>query len=225
MNVNVNVIILPGDGYKKQMLKPFMSYLSKYGIHPVFIQLLENRKACSYDDLETDNYMEYINSRIPSSWKSFVIYSISKGCHWARVYASKYPNKVKRLILVEPTTFNQQLMLEYEKSRGNDFIEDFYRIDAPFKGIDSTMKSLDVLVSDSHKYIPRGVPTIIIYTSRNNENKPYSADVYRMKREFVKYLRSNGCLNTTVHWINSHHCADLYDHNWMFLRCIIDGSK
>ena len=223
--MSANVIILPGDGYKKHMLKPFMSYLRKYGIHSVFVQLLENRKTCSYDDLETDNYLRYIDSRIPSGWKSFVIYSISKGCHWARVYASTYPKRVSRLVLVEPTTFNQQLMIEYEKARGNDFIEDFYRIDEPFKGIDSTMKSLDVLVSDSHKYIPRGVPTVIVYTSRNNENKPYSPDVYRMKRQFVEYLRRNGCLDTTVHWIDSHHCADLYEHNWMFLRGVIDGSK
>ena len=212
----INLIILPGDGYKKQMLKPFMDYLYKYGIYSVFIQLLENRKSCSYEDLETDNYMGYINSRIPHSWSKFAIYSISKGCHWARVYASKYPRNVMKLILVEPTTFNQKLMREYEQSRGNYFIEDFYRIKEPFAGINSTMKSLDVLVSDKNKYIPR-VPTIIIYTSRNNENNPYPFEVIRMKNEFVKYLRNNR-VSLKVIKIDSHHCADLYPRNFNLLK-------
>lgn len=214
-----NLIILPGDGYKKHMLKPFMNYLKFYGINLIFIQLLENRKECSYDDLEVENYMEYINKNIPHNWTKFTIYSISKGCHWARVYASRYSKRIEKLILVEPTTFNPQIMREYEKSRGNDFIEDFYRIDEPFTNINPTMKSLDVLVSDKNKYIPK-VSTIIIYTSRNNENKPYSHDVIRMKKRFVEYLKRNG-VSVKVINIDSHHCVDLYSKNFQFLKSLI----
>lgn len=217
----INLIILPGDGYKKQMLKPFMNYLRLYHITPIFIQLLENKSDCTYEDLETDNYLKYINSRVPRNWSKFTIYSISKGCHWARVYASKYPKTVEKLILVEPTTFNQKLMREYEQSRGNYFIEDFYRIDEPFKGINPTMKSLDVLVSDKNKYIPR-VPTTIIYTSRNNENKPYPFEVLRMKNEFASYLRRNG-VSLKVIRIDSHHCADLYSNNFAILKDAIQS--
>lgn len=215
----LNLIILPGDGYKKYMLKPFMNYLKLYSIHVIFIQLLENRKSCSYEDLSTENYLKYINSRIPRHYKSFVIYSISKGCHWARVYASKCSERISKLIMVEPTTFNPQLMREYEKSRGNYFIDDFYRIDEPFTNIDSTMKSLDVLVSDKNEYIPR-VPTIIVYTSRNNENKPYSMEVIRMKKRFVEYLKRNR-VNVRVINIDSHHCVDLYPKNFQFLKSLI----
>lgn len=212
----INLLILPGDGYKKQMLIPFINYLKRNNINPLFVQLIENKKKCSYESLDPINYIKYINSKIPLSWNKFTIYSISKGCHWGKVFACKYPKRINKLILVEPTTFNQQLIRKYEKERGNYFIDDLYQINEPFKGISSIIKSLDVIVSDDNKYIPR-VPTTIIYTNRDNRNEFYSNEVIEMKNEFVDYLRRNGVKLKVLH-IDSQHCADLYPSNFEIIK-------
>ena len=204
----LKLIYLPGDGYTPEVIAPFIDYLEAPGVEPTVIPLREMDEDCSYDDLEADSYCAYIDTFVDTS-SHYVIYGISKGGHWARVYAAKRPQLISKCILVEPTTLTPGLLVKFEEHRGNDFIEDYRRIDARLPYLDSTHKALDAIVSDDSAYIPR-CPTVVIWTSRDNQGQPYDEPVLHLKSQFIRYLRSHGCPVTVKH-LDADHCVDTHE--------------
>ena len=93
-----------GDGYTEDSIKPFVNYLESHGISTIGVPLLEENESTSARDIEPENYCKYIDSYVPKFCNNLYCYGISKGCEWLTIYASKRSN-VKKLILVEPTTF------------------------------------------------------------------------------------------------------------------------
>ena len=217
---DITLVYMGGDGYTESTAQPFLNYLNQHGIKTIYIPLREEDENCSYDDLETENYCQYIDGFIPKATPNLYGYGISKGSHWIRVYASKRPRTFKKLILVEETTMTPELMVEYEHSRGNDYVEEFYHNPNDIPGLNSTDKALDVIVSDHAKYCPKGMPIHVVFTSRNNMNEPYSEDVVQLKNRYVQYLKRNGC-QVRVHKFNSDHCIDTHPQYFPQLLSII----
>ena len=209
----INLILLPGDGYEPSTMSSFINYLSKHGFNCIQIPLVEANPNASYEDLRTDNYCKHIDSYIDSKQK-YWIFGISKGAHWARVYASKRKN-IQKLISCEETTMNPRLLIEYEKSRENFFITDYFRDATEHEELDIDRKSLDSVVSDKQTYFPK-CPINIIWTSRNNENEPYDENALALKRKFVNYLKQHGC-KVKVFNINSEHNCVTYERNFPLL--------
>ena len=79
--------------------------------------------------------------------------------------------------------------------------------------------ALDSIVSRRNKYFPK-CPINIVWTSRNNQNEPYSPKILDLKDKYVKYLRNNGC-NVKVFYANSDHCIDLNSKFYPYLLKII----
>ena len=184
---------MPGDGYELGNQKGLIDYLSTKGFNVKWLNLMEQvDDNLNYEDLESDKYCKYINENLPSDFYKFSIYGISKGCYWGTVYASLNPSRVEKLLLVEPTTMKPDLLKEYELTRNNDFIVEYYNNPAKITREDNTRTTLDAIISDHKKYIPK-CPTTIIWTSRNNQNIPYSSEVIRLKKKYEAYLKNNGC--------------------------------
>lgn len=220
----ITLLYLPGDGYTETNSAPFLNFLSQNGINPIYIPLIEEDSNVSYNDLSTENYVKYISSFIPKSTPNIYAYGISKGSHWARVFAAKKPGIIKKLILVEETTMTPELMVKYEQSRGNDYVEEFYDNPNEIPGLDNTEKALDVIVSDKQKYCPKYIPIEVVFTSRNNMNQPYTSDVIMLKNKYVNYLKRNGC-RVRVHKFDSQHCIDLEPKFFPQLLEIIKNEK
>ena len=210
-----------GDGYSNDIIQQFVNYLESHGIKTIGIPLLEESKDISYKDINPENYVKYIDKYIPRFCNDLYLYGISKGCEWLTIYASKRSN-VKKLILIEPTTFpgKPEFLVDYEKDRGNDYVEDFYENPGVDNSLDNTELTLDSIVSRNNKYIPK-CRTTIVWTSRNNQNEEYSPRVKLLKQKYCNYLRSNGC-KLTVKYLNSDHCVDTHQKNYEYLlNCII----
>ena len=205
-----NIIIGPGDGYTPDTLQPFISYLSSHGFKCVQIPLMEENPSVSYDDLKSDHYCEYIDSFINPKLNYWML-GISKSCHWFRVYASRRSN-IKKLILIEPTTMNPRLLVEFEKSRDNYFITDYFKDSEEHEEYTSDQKALDSIVSDKHSYFPK-CRIVVIWTTRDNKNEFYSERVLMLKRKFIEYLKRNGCSVKSC-TINSEHNALSYSENY-----------
>ena len=167
----VTLALMFGDGYSNQIIQPFINYLESHGIKTIGIPLLEESKDISYKDINPENYIKYIDKYIPRFCNDLYLYGISKGCEWLTIYASKRSN-VKKLILIEPTTFpgKPEFLVDYEKDRGNDYVEDFYENPGIDNSLDNTELTLDSIVSRNNKYIPK-CRTTIVWTSRNNQNE------------------------------------------------------
>ena len=200
----IELILLPGDGYQPETMDEFMKFLSQHGFNCTQIPLIEANPSASYDDLRTENYLKHIDSFIDMK-KKYWIFGISKGAHWARVYASHRPN-ICKLISCEETTMNPRLLIEYEKSRENFFITDYFKDAEEHEELDIDRKSLDSIVSDKKTYFPK-CPINVIWTSRNNEDEPYEEKVLMLKRKFVQYLRDHGCHVTVFHLDSNHNCV------------------
>ena len=209
----INLILLPGDGYTPDTQAEFIRYLSSHGFNCIQIPLVEANPAASYEDLRTENYLKHIDSYINPK-EQYWIFGISKGAHYARVYASRRSN-IKKLISCEETTMNPRLLVEYEKSRENFFITDYFRDATEHEELDIDRKSLDSVVSDKQTYFPK-CPINIIWTSRNNENEPYDEKVLLLKRKFVQYLKQHGC-KVKVFNINSEHNCTTHERNFPLL--------
>ncbi len=210
-----NVVILPGDGMDLDYHKPLINYLSDHGFSVFWIELMEETKPCSYQDLEPDNYCKYINDQLPSNFDKFYAYGISKGCYWWTVYASKYPGRIINLLLIEPTTMKPDLLREFELDRGNDFIQELYDDPSEVTREDNTHTALDVIVSDKRKFVPK-CRTTIVWTSRNNKNEPYDSTVIRLKKQYENWLRLNGCHLKVLH-VDDQHCLDQNPKNFPYI--------
>lgn len=219
---DITLIYIPGDGYDESTAAPFINFLNQHGVKVIFIPLQEEDENCTYEQLRADAYCDYIDRYVPKATPNLYGYGISKGCHHLRVYAAKRPGKLKKIILVEETTMNPELMMQYEHSRGNDYIEEFYENPNDISGLNATDKALDVLVSDHTKYCPRNIPIKIVWTSRNNMNEPYSQDVLDLKKRYESYLKRNGCRIQVFH-LNSDHCVDTHPEFFPKLLSIITG--
>ena len=209
----INLAIGVGDGYKFEDQMPWISYLEKHGFKCIQIPLMEINPAVSYKDLSSDNYCKYIDKFVNPNLNYWMV-SISKSTHWFRIYASRRKN-IKKLIMIEPTTMNPKLLVEYEKSRGNFFINDYFKDSEEHPEYDSDQKALDVIVSDKNKYFPK-CDIIIIWSTRNNQDEFYSEKVNMLKREFEKYLKNNGC-NLKAFTIDGNHNLTLYEKNFDLL--------
>ena len=218
----VTLAMMFGDGYSNDIIQPFVEYLEAHGIHTIGIPLLEESGDVSYKEITPENYCKYIDKYIPRFCNDLYLYGISKGCEWLTIYAAKRSN-IKKLILIEPTTFpgKSEYLVEYEKDRGNDYVEEFYENDGVDNSLNNTDMTLDSIVSRSTKFIPK-CRTVIVWTSRNNQNEEYSPKVLELKKNYVNYLRSNGC-KLTVKNINSDHCVDTHEKNYNYLLRIILG--
>ncbi len=207
---------LPGDGYGGQPQSgagaadaQWLEFLRQHEINVIFVPLQEEDEDCTYEQLDADAYCDYIDQFAPSRCPNLWCGGISKGAHWARVYASKRPGRVKKLLLIEETTMTPELMVKYEQARGNDYVEELYDNPNEIDSLNATDKALDAIVSDRAKYCPRGIPIHIVFTSRNNMNEPYPADVVSLKNRYVSYLKRNGC-QVRLHKFNSDHCIDTH---------------
>ena len=216
----ITLAMIFGDGYKNENIQPFVNFLESHNISTIGIPLLEESEDVSYNDINPNNYCKYIDKFIPRFCNNLYLYGISKGCEWLTIYASKRKN-IKKLILVEPTTFpgKPDFLVDYEIDRGNDYIEDLYETSDVEMNQDKTNMALDSIVSRRNKYFPK-CPINIIWTSRNNQNEPYSAKVLDLKDKYVKYLKNNGC-KVKVSNINSDHCVDLHEKYFPYLLKII----
>ena len=217
LNMTINLIVGVGDGYKFEDQIPFMNFLKIHGIDPIQIPLQEINPAVSYDDLRADNYCRFIDSFVDPK-KDYWMICISKSCHWFRIYASKRKN-IRKLIMIEPTTMNPRLLVEYEKSRDNYFITDYFKDAEEHEEYDADQKALDSIVSDNKSYFPK-CPMIIIWSTKNNQDEFYSEKVLMLKREFEKYLKRNGC-DVKVFTINGNHNLTLEKKNFELILSIM----
>lgn len=211
-----------GDGYTDENVKPFVNYLESHGISTIGIPLLEEEEDTDYNDITPENYCRYIDKYIPKFCNDLYLYGISKGCEWLTIYASRRAN-VKKLILVEPTTFpgKPEFLVDFEHDRGNDYIQQFYDNPGVDENQDNTNMTLDAIASDHKHYFPK-CPVSIIWTSRNNQNEQYSPQVIEMKRQYVNYLKNNS-VRVKVFNIDSDHCIDLHEQYFPKLLSIIQS--
>ena len=192
----INLAIGIGDGYRFEDQMPWINFLEKHGFKCVQIPLMEINPAVSYKDLSSDNYCKYIDTFINPKLEYWMI-SISKSCHWFRVYASKRRN-IKKLIMIEPTTMNPKLLVRFEEARGNYFVKDYFEESEEHEEYDADQKALDSIVSDKKRYFPK-CPITIIWSTRDNRDEFYSERVNMLKREFETYLKRNGCVEVIHH--------------------------
>lgn len=217
------LIYLPGDGYTEATARPFLNFLNQHGIRTIYVPLQEENENCTYDQISPENYCKYIDCYVSDLRGQVYGYGISKGEHWIRMYAARNPGKIKKLILVEGTCMTPKLMVQYEHSRGNDYVEDLYEDPVEHEEMNATDKALDAIVSDKGKYAPKNIPIHIVFTSRNNQNEPYSADVIALKNQYVNELRRAGC-QVRVHKFNSDHCIDTHPQYFPALLSIIESK-
>ena len=177
-----NLVYINGDGATLEDEKPVIDHLYEHGYEVMFIPLKESGPQVSYQELSPKSYCKYIDSMIPEHFNQFIMLGISKGCAWSRIYASKYPNRVKKLVLIEPTTLTPDLLVRFENARGNTFINELYSNPAEITREDNTKTALDVLVSDHLAHVPR-CPVTIIWTSRDAQNQPYRSEERRVGKE------------------------------------------
>ena len=211
-----------GDGYTNDIIQPFVKFLESHGIKTIGIPLLEEEEDTSYSDITPENYCKYIDRYIPRFCNDLYLYGISKGCEWLTIYAARR-NNVKKLILVEPTTFpgKPEFLVEFEKDRGNDYVEDYYDTPGVNEQQDNTNMTLDAIASDKKHYYPK-CPVNIVWTARNNQNESYSPQVLHMKQQYISYLRSHGCKVKVFH-SDSDHCIDTHDKYFPFLLKVIES--
>lgn len=217
----VTLAMMFGDGYSNDIVQPFVDYLEAHGIHTIGIPLLEEEDSTSYKDITPENYCKYIDKYIPRFCNDLYLYGISKGCEWLTIYASRRQN-VKKLILVEPTTFpgKSEYLVEFEKDRGNDYVEEYYHDPGVDETLDNCNMTLDAIASDRNRYFPKcGIN--VIWTSRNNQNEPYSPKVIDMKQKYIAYLKNNGCKVKVFH-ADSDHCIDTHEKNFPYLLRVIN---
>ena len=210
-----------GDGYSNEIISPFVNYLERNGIKTIGIPLLEENEEISYKDITPENYCKYIDKFIPKFTNDLYLYGISKGCEWLMIYASRRKN-IKKLILVEPTTFpgKPEFLVNFEKDRGNDYVEEFYYNDGANEELDNSKLTLDAIASDRNKYFPK-CRINIVWTARNNQNEEYSPKVIHLKSEYAKYLKNNGC-KIKIFYANSDHCIDTHEKYFPFLLRVIN---
>ena len=211
------VIYISGDGITPEMLAPLIEYLRNHGIRIIQIPLREETSEISSRELTASSYNSYIESFIPKSESHLVLVGESKGCFHLTRFAStsRMKDRVDKLILIEPTTMKPDLLVEFERQRGNDYIEDYAREPGVNENLDPTEKTIDEMVSDTRKYIPK-CRTIIVWTTHDNTKNPYTPDVVHLKREYERFLRSNGCNLKVIHRVGNH-CQDMEAKNYPFI--------
>ena len=186
----INLLLGQGDHYTPETQPQFANFLSRSGFNVVQVPPLESNPAATYDDLRSENYCRFIDKYVNPNLQYWMV-CVSKSCHWFKIYASKRSN-IKKLVVIEPTTLNPKLLVEYEKSRENCFIADYFRDDNEYDYHDADEKALDSIASDKKHYFPK-CPVTIIWTNRNNQNELYSDKIVMLKKEHGKYLTKDGC--------------------------------
>ena len=105
----INLLLGCGDGYSPDTQLNFTNFLSRNGFNVISVPLMESNPQISYEDLKPDNYCKFIDKYVNKNLDYWMV-SISKSCHWFKIYASKR-NNIKKLIMIEPTTLNPKLLV------------------------------------------------------------------------------------------------------------------
>ena len=204
---------LPGDNYTYNMVKPFLEKLSKaFDKKVLFIQLIENtNKDATYEQLEPKAYSNYILRHL-DIYKKYVFIGTSSGTLHVSNFAHFYPSMVHTLILIEPTIAqaHYRFLKQYEIDRGNGkWIELLKKQDAPFLHGPASEKVIDINITMKHPlHFRSSIPIIIINTTRNNLDIPYTEDQLQSKKRYIEWLKTSGRHRVTSVWFDSHHCID-----------------
>lgn len=228
------LVYLGGNGYTESMVKRFFGHLE--AIHVVnkciYVPLLENVYAdLSYDELSPKRYSEYIHRKIgsPRPYYDFidniraqrfntevykyVFFGTSMGCYHIQNYAHFYPRVVYAMIWLEPTMCggDYKYLKDFEAGRGNkEWINMLYDEKTDHEEWDSSTKVIDIAVSnDFDNSFRKSIKLGIIYTTLNNEGKPYTELQLKAKEGFLEELKKKG-YHYLFKLIDGPHTADLY---------------
>lgn len=210
----MKLIYLGGNGYTLHRVKDFLKFAIQYcntgresGMlyagntrifsSYIYVPLLENKyKDLSYEQLHPDNYSKYIYDFLPDKGDKYVFMGTSMGCYHLQNYASRYPETIEAMIWLEPTMCggNYKLLKAYETGRGNkEWITELYDEKVDHEEWDSSTKVIDIAVSnDLDNDFDKSINLGIIYTTLNNEGKPYTPIQVKAKNEFLEELRMKG---------------------------------
>ena len=104
-----NIVIIPGLGYSLDIWKT-----TKTNQTSVFDYLVDNHNLIDLSipisdyKIDTDQFFKKINQSIPNN--SYIL-SNSFGCVISLIFCQKYPDKVKGMILIDPTTIIEDYRL------------------------------------------------------------------------------------------------------------------
>lgn len=202
-------VYLPGNGYSSKDSSKFLRYLSSVSGKPViFVQLKENiNKSLSYKELSPESYSQYIAHKIGKFGK-YVMIGISMGCLHIANFAHFYPSWCyKCMIMLEPTIAQgiYPFLHEFESGRGNDEWLEGLKEDPNEQPIPSNEKVIDMSL-DKVNNIPSNINIGVVFTSRNNENRPYTTAQIHAKNQYYKWLSRNH--KTYLLHLNTWHCVD-----------------
>lgn len=223
-------VYLPGNGYSRDDCKKFLRYLSSTSGKPViFVQLKENiSSSLDYSALEPQTYSRYIASKIGKPGK-YVMVGISMGCLHIANFAHYYPDWCyKCLIMIEPTIVQglYPLLHEYESGRGNgEWLADL-KAQPNNLNIPANEKVIDMSIDKVNK-IPANIAVGVVFTSRNNENRPYTSGQIQAKNQYYKWLSHDH--RTFLLHLNTWHCVDTqpeyFDQLSNFILKVVDSTS
>lgn len=206
-------VYLPGNDYKESTCRAFLNHLkAAFGKPVIFVQLMENKsKSIGYESLEPLAYSKYIARSIGRPGK-YVMMGISMGCLHIANFAHYYPSWCyKVMFMLEPTICQgiYPLLHDFEDGRGNgEWLADLKarpnNLDIP-----ANEKVMDIAI-DKTNPIPSSIAVGLVYTTRSNENKPYTAEQVAAKNKYYHWLSKTH--KTYMLHLNSDHCVDTHSH-------------
>lgn len=227
-------VYLPGNDYTRSVCAGFLEALRERFSKPViFVQLLENTaKRLPYDQLTPRVYSDYIRRAIGKPGRYFLI-GISMGCLHIANFAHYYPDWCHRvMVMLEPTIVQgiYPLLHQYEAGRGNgEWLRELHErpeeLDIP-----ANERVMDIAVSPEYggpKHMPRSIEVVgVVYTSRSNEDKPYTAGQREAKQRYLEHLERRH--HAFLLKLDASHCVDtqpaLFDRILNFVGKLIDYS-
>lgn len=223
----MDIVLLPGNGYREIKMLPFIKRLRREGFNPIYIELLENlNDNLDYDILQPKEYSKYIKSRLNKN-KQYIFYGISMGCLHAQNFAHFYPQMVKCLVLIEPTISSGYFpaLYDFEAGRGNGrWLKMLYDVKEDISHLPSNEKVIDIAVSkDKPLEFDRDIVIGIVYTNLDNRGMPYNQQQWIGKMKYLQYLEEKGyCVYFVMK--KGHHCLDLFKENFDFLVSVIEST-
>lgn len=205
-------IYLPGNGYNESACEGFLSALRNYFKKPVkFIQLLENKNTKEdYEDLEPKTYSDYIAKSIGSPGK-YIMMGISMGCLHIANFSHFYPEWCYPvMIMLEPTICQgiYPLLRAFEAGRGNgNWLKSLKENSEDIEELPANEKVMDIAIDKVNK-IPASIRIGMVFTNRNNEDRPYKPQQISAKRKYYEWLSKDH--KTYLLHLDSDHCLDTH---------------
>lgn len=202
-------VYLPGNGYSRGVVKRFLTYLARATGKPVkFVQLLENKSSrYDYQQLEPKVYSDYIAREIGKPGK-YVMMGISMGCLHIANFAHFYPDWCYPVMfMLEPTIMQgiYPLLHAFEAGRGNgEWLADL-KSKPNNLNIPANEKVMDISIDHTFP-IPKHMSIGVVYTSRSNEDAPYTSQQLAAKQKYFKYLSRH--YKTYILKLATSHCVD-----------------